>query len=575
MLTNVFVLYFKDVLEISKQEAELATKIIQTDSPDVVHQFIQTEPPESEITIDLFTASELPPEESNLTTKQRESLPIAEIQTLKDQNRDNETKFTADQVAPGLVSDCKEINDLDFNERVVVSDLEGTYPEKVHADVGISVRDMNIRTTGTDHVIVDPEEYALTLTQDQPTTELDTDKCDAEVTEILIGQYKQDDGVTRHMNGQENKADYETQDMMICESDEDDFVAPTQPSKRLKKCRDDKVETTPGLLKHKLSLSERMRKSFGDISMVAIKENEAECSAAKQFKYSDKEPKNLGNDNVVTANEITDQSLNTDPFPTEMNRLVARSGQKLETTITPTKGTSQNLNETLSNIVRSESSFRERNMPSRIPRTKEDRSNCLHSEQSKPLTSAFPAASKQNQGKLSATSVQLCHHENPDLPLNSCIRSEPTITQSKLFVGSVRSQSCVSTVSASSSNSEASLVASRSSVLQPSRFVSSSVTTSTSVLPMSTTQSGFDSSNASSVAVPVVSSAKYSFTSSSLTVSSSTSSSAASSTEPPRSLVSTVPAAGVDSGPTFLQKYREIVSKIKPVAALQPQVRTG
>ena len=518
----------------------------------MVHTFVQTEPIEADTRIDHFT------EEG----KQNEALPVTELHTYKHQNHrnstDNEMKISIDQVSSRPICESKEVTELEDEQRVARS-LQGIDPDWLNVNIGISARDMNIRATGdnlTKHVIVDPEDYALTLTQEQPITAQDTQACDADVKCIPIGRDSSDDDVTRNIIGQENKAE-----VTINDSDEDDFVAPTQLSKRLKNSREDNVETTPGPLKHKLSLSERLKHSFGNTSLLASTEREADCSSPKQLKYSECE--HVGNDDSLTAYEnITDKNLDSLSFPTEMNRIVARSGQKLEKVVKTPEKSSEKLKEASGKILRSESSFKERNLPSRVLRTEKDKTfqNYLRPGQLS-LNSHTEAASKRNQGKL-----QLPHHKTPEISLNLPVTSEPIVAQDKVS-GSVN----ISTRNASKSGSEASSINPRYLVSQPTRSYPSSSTMGISVKPVSSTLSSMASSSASNktgseIPSPSSLSEPSSTTSSGLTA-------AASSVASTRSQSSTVSVAGGDSEPSFLiQKYREIVAKIKPAAALQPQV---
>ena len=519
----------------------------------MVHKFVQTEPVEADTSIDHF------PEEG----KKNDALPATELCTYKHQNHedstDNEMKISIDHAASKPISDSKEVTELE-NEQRVARSLQGIYPDWLNVNIGISARDMNIRATGdnlTEHVIVDPEDYALTLTQEQPITAQDTMACDAVVKGLPIGQDSGDDDVTRNIIGQENKAE-----VMISDSDEDDFVAPTQLSKRLKNSREDNVETTPGPLKHKLSLSERLKHSFGNTSLLARIEKEADCSSPKQLKYSECE--HVGNDDSLTAYEnITDLNLDSLSFPTEMNRIVAKSGQKLEKVVKTPEKSSEKLNEASGKILKSESSFKERNLPSRVLRTEKNTTgpNYLSPGQSLSLNSRAEAASKLNQGKL-----QLRHHKTHEISLNLPCASAATVANDKVS-GSVN----ISTRNASKSSSEASSINPRYLVSQPTRSYPSSSTMGISVKPVSNTLSSMASSSASNKTASGVPSPS-SLSEPSSTTSSSGLTAAASSSTSTRSQPSPVPAAIGDAEPSFLQKYRDIVAKIKPGAGLQPQV---
>ena len=450
----------------------------------------------------------------------------------------------------------------------VARGVEAIKPERLNVNVGICARDMNIRATEdlvSGHVMVEPEDYALTLTQEQPIIGQNAEEYDVEVTDSLIGQDNNDGDVTRNVIDQESKTDYE-----IGDSDDDDFVAPTQMSRKsLDISRDKEFETVP--LKHRLSLSERLKQSFGNRGLLNSTEKEIECSPPKQIKYSDIESENYEYDTgyTLTAYIDADKNENLDPIslPTEMNRIVARSGQKLDSAVAATFGSKEKLGEASEKSLKSEKSFKERNQPCRVLRTEKDRIDSSHPS---PFNSHSIATNKQNHGKL-----RLHHHETLDIPRLSDMPVAEPLTKDTF---------CGTGLNVSKSLSTSKAVNPRYLVSQPTKSYSSTMTMDISVKPVSSSLSSTASGSATNKTGSGISSplslpdAPIITSSDSVT---SVSRSAASSSEmisttysipvSTRPQSSTASTAG-DSEPSFLQKYREIVAKIKPVAALQPQV---
>lgn len=576
----------------SRQKPDISTKCQQTDSSECVHQIIQTEP-QSGSTVNVGADSEesilsSSTNRSGSNVSQKELVSDLQIQVPEGNSNEagrwNKIKTAKKCVPSRLIGnhDSNEKFGHDFNHRsgLTTTMSEPTKVEIINFDVGISIKDMNLSAAGKNinkYVEVDPKDYALTLTPQvkngEQISSLDNEDCDAEVIEIL--------------NGEDHKAVDATADM-IGDSDEDDVIEPTQESYQLIPSSKGKT----GRLKHKLSISENQIENLeADCPLRHPKsEKEADCSDPKQLKFSNTEFDKTYREELGDVIGIGDQEEHqTLSVPREMNRIVARSGQKLESV--PTSSTPSidsfnlqggkpfasvqpdlncnNVNDrnkinlgfcqamfSDSEVLHSKVQSRLSSFAVSLAGNRQEAGSQPTSLQSdlslsvkQPVSNSF----RQDQGISISASDELNHEENSSISsaLAEC-EIAPIVTTDFPSVRHLGSQLIASGFSAStaSARSDAPVVESRSLLSELSRSCSSSVVSRASHLKISSMANS--TSNTSFVPPTSLSNVQSSTDETSVTLSTASEQSATSG----------------DSEPSFLQKYREIVSKIKPVSEL-------
>ena len=516
-------------------------------------------------------------------------------------------KTTTEQVEKDVQTDKQLVIDKPTQTETLNSDQSEETERNIEnskdspdVNAGINISDMNISESIRNvrrFVEIDPKDYALTLTPQMKKDDVNmmddvsqnhnlTDCSNALVRDVLIGQ------------NDENKTPE-----LIGDSDFEDVIEPSQSGERIIQCSENTFETYKGL-KHKLSLPGKRKNLLG-----TTKETEVSCSAAKHLKFSrlDEEVEDsdrygtsgnnwIQNQNIMNGSATQASSVNKDK-----NRIVARSGQKFVNASKRSEGgfsssfelgTKTNAREMdITNLPKTALSLPTNNSDSNhsdmnqydMTNLGNDRGmSCqsyILSSSSKSGSASFTTSTAQSlsnpmsrlssesnakqPGPSQATAMpqqrtiassQFAFQYKPTTPLNA-ISNTPSLGSRTLSSGT---SSSTSRPEISPPESTALSFRSRTTDIGSSSFTfDSSQATSVSLESSLASSENISGSSTCAVQTPRISNTDSSRSKTSTTA------------VPQQSELRTTPG---DSEPSFLQKYREIVSKIKP-ATSSVQVR--